>query len=1067
LDRLIRYFAERYLVVQVMVATVVVLGYATATRTPREGMPNVTMPIIQLTATLAGAAARDVETKVTIPIEDAIEEVDGIKSFYTVISDNFSATTIELYEDYDEAQIRAAEQDIRQAVDAINDFPPEMDEEPVIARANPGKFPVLEIALSGPIEAVVRAAKVLERRIRPLDTVARVTLVGLQDPEVRVLVDPERAREHGVTLLEVVRAVERRNVSSTGGMLETDRDRRQVVLWSRYRRPEEVGETVLRFLPGGGAVRVADVARIESGREDTGLLAHTNGEPGISVVIRKRETADILDCVDAVRRVVETTPLPPGVHYALVDDESFETRNRLELMANNGMIGLVLVAIVLFGFLTPAAGIWVMVQIPLVFLGVLAVMPHVGITLNIISLAGFVVVLGMLVDNAVVVAERITVKRQEGLDRLEAAVRGTSEVARPVTAAAVTTVLAFLPMWAIGGLPGKVAWNIPAVVVLALLFALFGAFFILPSHLSGARTGGKEAAKRGFVVRMEARYRRVLGLVLHHRALVVGAALVVFLAIMLGLAPRAGFVMFPQDDSDALYLKVTTPLGTPLEQTEAVAASLERQLPDLIGKDLVAVTARVGHNQTARRFAPDRERGSAENEALISALFRNVGRERTSAEWIQELERTLVVPDSVEVVYEADMIGPVHGLPVTVHVESNDNQVRRGAALEVAEWLRGIDGVSNVEIDERPGTPQLDLNLDYQKLALRGLDAEDVGLTLKAAFFGLVASEHRDLDDTTDIRVMFDPSARRSLDALLETPVRATGGELVRLRDVVKPLDFPGVSTIYHREGRRTATVSASFVPGSPHTALSMAARVEKELVPRFARIRGLHIYNGGEAEDTREVTADLGVAAILAVIGITVVITLMLGSLLESLFVVAVVPFSAAAVVLTFFLHGKPLSLLAMLGAIGLAGVVVNAAIVMVDAIHRQLRMVDADDPHARREAIIDAVVARLRPVLVTSLTTLGGVMPTAYGLGGYDAVVSPMSLALGWGLALSTLVTLLLVPTLYTLAGDLRGLGSRDRVAALLARARRQSPSQLPVRPGNGDPPASGTPAPPPPAS
>lgn len=1040
MDRLIRYFAERHLVVHVIVAAVVVIGYATATRTAREGMPNVSMPMIVVKAILPGAAARDVETKVTIPIEDAIEEVDGIKSFYTVISDNISSTVIELYEDYDEAQIREAEQDVRQAIDAINDFPPEMDEDPVISRMNPGKLPVLEIALSGPIDAVVRAAKLLERRIRPLDTVAQVTLVGLQDPEVRVLVDPDRAREHGVTLLEVVRAVERRNVSSTGGMLETDSDRRQVVLWSRYQRPEEVGETVLRFLPGGGAVRVGDVARIESGREDTGLLAHTNAEPGISVVIRKRETADILDCVDAVRRVAETTPLPPGVQYALVNDESFETRNRLELMANNGMIGVVLVAIVLFAFLTPAAGIWVMAQIPLVFLGVLALMPHVGITVNIISLAGFVVVLGMLVDNAVVVAERITVKRQGGQGRIEAAVEGASEVARPVTAAAVTTVLAFLPMWAIGGLPGKVAWNIPAVVVLALMLALFGAFFILPAHLSGARTGGEAAPKRAFVIRLEARYRRLLGVVLHHRALVLGAALAVFLGIMLGLAPRAGFVMFPQDDSDALHIKVTTPLGTPLEQTEAVVTSLERQLPRLIGKDLVAVTARVGHQETGR-FASDRERGAAENEALISALFHNIGRERTSAEWIQELERTLVVPDAVELVYEAEMIGPVHGLPVTIHVESNDDQVRRGAALEVAEWLRGIEGITNVETDERPGTPQLDLNLDYQKLALRGLDAEDVGLTLKAAFFGLVASEHRDLDDTTEIRVMFDPSARRSIDALLETPVRALGGELVRLRDVVKPVDFPGVSAIYHREGRRTATVSASFVPGSDHTALSMAARVEEELVPRFAGVPELRIYNGGEAEDTREVTADLGVAAILAVIGITVVITLMLGSFLEAFFVVAVVPFSAAAVVLTFFLHGKPLSLLAMMGAIGLAGVVVNASIVMVDSIHRQLRSVDGDGPRARREAIIDAVVARLRPVLVTSLTTLGGVMPTAYGLGGYDAVVSPMSLALGWGLALSTLVTLLLVPTLYTLAGDLRELGGRGfrtRLAVLRKHSR-----------------------------
>ncbi len=1026
MDRLIRYFVERHILVHVMVAVVVLLGYASATRSPREGMPNVELPTVLVRATLAGAAARDIETKITIPLEEAIEEVDGVESFYTVISDNTSVTTVEFYDDFDKQDILEGEQEVRDAIDAVTDFPEEMDEEPIVDRINPGKFPVIEVALSGPLEPVIKTAKQLERELRRLDRVAAVTLVGLQDPEVRILVDPLRARELGVTLLDVVRAIERRNISSTGGLLETEHDRRQVVLWSRFEAPEEVGDTVLRFLSDGGAIHVRDVARIESGREDTGLLAHTNGEPGVSIVVRKREQSDIIDTVDAVRELMERSVLPPGVDYVLVNDESYVTRNRLRLMLNNGLLGAVLVSAILFTFLAPSAAAWVLVGIPVVFLGTLVLLPSMGLTINLISLTGFVVVLGLVVDDAVVVSEKIITKRAQGLEPREASVRGAAEVARPVIASAITTMLAFLPMWAMGGMVGKVAWNLPAVVVLALGISMLESFVILPAHLSSSKSSGR-TAKRAFVLRLEQRYRDLLHTALRQRGWVLLAFAAVFALIMLVIRPQLPFILFPQDDSDALYIKVTTPLGTPLELTEAVVASIERQLPEYIGSDLIAVTARIGHQEVGTF---ERERGAAENEAVISALFTNTRRERTSAEWIQELGRRLVVPYGVELVQEVKVLGPPVGLPVTVHVASNRDEDRRGAALEVADWLRGIEGVTNVEIDERPGTPQIDLNLDYAKLALRGLDAEDVGLTLKAAFYGIEASEHRDLNDTTQLRVLFDPSARRSLTALLETPVRARSGDLVRLRAVVNPVELPAVSRIYHREGLRTATVGASFTPGSPHSALSMADRIERELIPRFASVAGLRVYNGGEAVETRDTTRDLGVVALLAVVSITLVIAVMLGSFLEALFVVAVLPFALAGVVLTFFLHGMPLSLFAMLGAIGLAGVVVNASIVMVDSVHRRLAACRDADPHARREAVIDAVVERLRPILVTTLTTLGGVLPTAYGLGGYDAVVSPMSLALGWGLAFSTSITLFLVPTLYTLAGDLRGALATARV-------------------------------------
>ena len=1045
MERLIRFFVERHLLVHVIVGTVLVLGWLQAVRAPRETFPNVTLPKLFVTGVLPGASARDVETKLTIPIQDAVEALNGVREFNTVVSDATSRTEIDLHENFEAERVREAERDLKVLIDGTPDFPPEMEDDPVIQRMNPKLFPVVQVALFGPSGPVADAAKYLERRLQRLDQVSQVNLIGLQDPEVRIFIDPARAREQSVTLVDVVNAVKRRNVSSTGGMLESERDRRQVVLWSRFDDPRDVASTVIRFQPDGGAVTVGDVARIEVGREDTGLISHTNGKPGVTLVVMKQEDADIVDTVDAVRADVAAAALPQGVDYTLVRDESFMTRNRLQLMLNNGVVGAALVAIVLFVFLTPVAAGWALAGIPVVFLATIALFPVFGFSINIVTLTGLVVVLGMVVDDAVVVSERIVSRRQAGEERHVAAVNGAAEMARPVFASAITTMLAFIPLWGLGGMSGRMTEAMPAVVILALAVSVAESFTVLPAHMSmGVRTA--QTAKRAFMIRWEETYRRLLRSAFRHRPALVTGFFVALITILAVVAPRMRVMLFPQDDSEAAYVKVNMPPGTPIETTEAVVAAIERQIPRIMGDDLTAVMATVGHQDSALEFP--RERGSAENEGIITAMIRPTGRTRTAAEWLEVFERELAIPEGARVVYEPEIMGPPIGQPVTVHIASNEDDVRRGTALEVAKWLRETDGIAHVDLDERPGTPQIDLLLDYERLALRGLAPEDVAQTMQLAFHGAKASEHRDLDDTTDFRVMLDPSARRSLDALLDLPVRSQTGSLVQLRDVVTPIEVPAVSRIYHRDGRRTATVTAGFSPGAPYTALSFAEKMERELLPLYAGQPGLEVTVGGEVVETRKTTGDLGLAAMLAFSGITVVIALMLGSFLEAAFVVAIIPFAIAAVVLTFFIHREPLSMFAMMGSIGLAGVVVNASIVMVDAVHRRVSQVKDGDTEARREAVIDAVVSRLRPIVVTTLTTLGGVLPMAYGIGGYDSVVAPMSLALGWGLAFSTLVTLFLVPTLYTVANDLRVHGWRSAwpLERWAARARRAADLTLP---------------------
>ena len=481
------------------------------------------------------------------------------------------------------------------------------------------------------------------------------------------------------------------------------------------------------------------------------------------------------------------------------------------------------------------------------------------------------------------------------------------------------------------------------------------------------------------------------------------------------------------------------PPGTAIEQTEANVDAIQIPLPEMMGHDLLALTSRIGH-QDANAF--DREYGSAENEGIISAHLRPGSKTRNAAEWIQYVRSHIRVPIGAEIRFEAEVDGPPGLEPISVFILANDDVVRRQAALALAQFLEETPGVVDISVDEKFGMRQIDLNPDPEKLARNGLDQRDLGLTLKAAYYGLLASDIRNLDETTEIRVVFDPASRRTIDALLETPIRNRRGELVLLRDVVNPVEIAALSRILHRNGERAVLISGGLASDGGQTGTTIAERIEREFVPRYAGRTDIRFEVAGEAVESRRATGDLAFVGAAVVMGIGAVIAIMLGSFLEAFFVIAVVPFAAVSVVLTFWLHGMNLSLLPLIGTIGLSGVVVNASIVMVDSVHQALhKLGDGASNDERNHVIIEAFVSRLRPVLVTSLSTFGGVMPTAYGLGGWDAIMSPMSLALGWGLAFSSVVTLFLVPGLYVAANDInRKLASwrRDRPEPVLGIAK-----------------------------
>lgn len=1033
---MIRFFLDRPLLVHVITIAVFAIGLLVISRSQREGFPAVTINSVVITTILPGASPEDVESKITTPIEEAIREVDGVEEYSSTSQDGFSIVSVDLFEDLRPREVEAVERDLQKAIDAIQDFPDELDAPPVLTRFNPAKSPVLEIAVTGPSASVLETIESLRPRIEQLPGVGKVEKVGIGDPEVEVLLDPIRARAQQVTLDEVMAALSRRNVSSTGGRLTSYPQQRQVVLSGEYHDAQEIGDTILRFRgTAGGALLLRDVAQIRETREDIGLRVHSNGEPSVNLVVRKRESADILDTVDSIYALVDGHELPPGVEIHTFNDISQQTRNRLDVVISNGIGGVILVLATLLLFLTARIAFWVAFGMPFALLGAAALLPTIGISINMVSLAGFVLVIGIVVDDAIIIAERVAFYLEAGIEPREAALRGTQEMAIPVIGSSLTTILAFTPLFMLGGIPGKFSWAIPAIVILTLSVSLFECFFCLPSHIvgDGKRTAALGRPKARFLLRLEQMYATTLRRILPFGPLIVVGFFGLFVFTVQFMRTSMPIVLFPQDDAEAFYLKVSAPLGSPIEQTEAAVRVIEQQLPAIVGDDLDGITARVGHQDVLR---PERDRGVADHEGHVSVYLKNE-RQHSAQAWLDRVRQELHVPEDITLIYEAKRVGPPMGRPVQVHVSSHDDALRQRVAHEVRGYLQGLPGVVDLDSDLRPGVRQIDLRLDHRRMALEQVSVETVSRTVKAAFFGIPVTEMLGLDDRVAIRVRFDPAARADLDLLLSTPVRGEDGRLHSLRELVDPVEIDALATYHHRNGVRTTTLTSAIDPASGETANSLAKRIEAELLPRYQALDPqLRVEIGGEATKTDETIGQMPMILGLALVGIVLIVMLLTGSLTQALFVISAVPLGLIGVVWAYAAHQVPISLFALLGVTGLSGVVVNDSIVMVTS----LDQTGTNEPGQQTLAeLMDEVVRvsteRLRPVLLTTLTTVAGVMPTAYGLGGADALLSPMSLALGYGLIFATAITLILVPALYMI----RRKSERRRAAR---RARRATP-------------------------
>jgi multidrug efflux pump subunit AcrB len=1018
MKKFFQFFAERHLLAILITLMIFMLGLNTLRTIRRDMFPEVDFGEMFVNTRYPGASPEDVELNVTNKIEEELKEVTGIKRMTSVSMENISF--IDVIIDPNAKDQEKVKMEVRDAVDRVTDLPEEVTDAPLVTELKTTIFPVIEVGIAGdlPYAQLREIAKALEKKLVNVPGVSSVTKLGYLAREIKVEVSPAAMRRYQVPLREVIAAVQARNIRSTGGSFESYTSEKNLVTLAQFDDPMEVKEVIVRSSFEGPLVRIKDLAVVKDGFEEPRLLSRMNGRAAISFLVNKKETADAIRTVDAVKSLLddERERLPDGVDILTTDDFSRYVRNRFAVVRNNGLIGLTLVLIVLGVFLNFRVAFWVAMGIPVSLLGVIFLLPVFGAYLDSIALAAMIMVIGIIVDDAIIIAENIQKQRERGEPALKAAVEGITDVYGPVLTTILTTFVAFAPLFLMTGLMGKFVFVIPLVISLALFISLIEATVALPSHLilglPGQACEPGRAGSRGWFIRLKEPFRRFIFRILKFRYLVVLLA-VAALAVSIWYASNyMKFSLFPSQMADEFYIFIDLPSGSSLEATSEKIEEIEAMLMELPKEELDSFSTRIGAKEGWYQV------GENENWAVIGANLTPFSeRKRNAGQIVEELRaKTDTLSGYDEIVYYIDAGGPPVGRALTLRVVGADDALRTELADSVVAYMASMGGIKDIERNDKRGKDQVEIKIDYNKLSQLGLTVADLAQNVRIAYDGETVTRVRYGDEDVDFRVMLQEKARTGTRYLSDLLIPNQRGRLIPLGEAAWFQTGPGPSNYYHFDGDRAITITADIVKGQ-----TTSLEATESVVSHFLLDRdwpGMRFEVGGEAEETEESMASLVRAFILALVGIYFILILLFNKLTQPLMVMSAIPFGIAGVIFAFALHGESLGFVAIMGVIGLGGVVVNDSLVLVNHINK----LQAGRPDENiKEVVARGSADRLRAVVLTTLTTVGGVLPLAYGLGGNDAYMAPMCLALAYGLMFATPITLILVPSLYVIRHDI----------------------------------------------
>jgi multidrug efflux pump subunit AcrB len=1020
---LYRFFIERPLLVNLGMLACVLGGMLAMMLMRFETFPSVDLGIVSVTTLRPGSGAEDVELSITVPIEQELLKVDGVEKVVSNSMEGISVITVRMDSDQEDHSTIFA--DIQKAVDrAYSNLPADLPQKPQVEEMSSTKIPVMEIHVTGRVseETLRRVVRQLEDGLRAVEGVGGVEKVGYRKREVRIQLNPDKLQQLGISHGQIIQAVNKRNVRDAGGSLDSFLAEKKVLTVGQFDTPKDVEEVIIHRAGMGNYVRLRDVAQVVLDYQDWQVQARTDGKMSIVLLPRKKVLADGMKTSKAVRAYIKAfqKSAPPGVKLIMVNDISRFTYDMLDTLSGNALMGLILVMFALLMFFGVRMAFWVTVGLPVALCITLILMPFLGLTVNIMTITGLVLMLGMLVDDAVVTGESIARTQEAGAAPQDASAQGATKVAGPVMISALSTVLAFAPVAFLGGLEGKFLWMLPAMALLTLAGSLIESQFMLPAHL--AHGSNKALKSRVWFHRIQGTYDRIIQGLIRRRYLTIVGFMGVFVLIILWGSLAIRFNLYPEVDVDTFFLKVELPEGASFEYTAHKVSELEEMARQVIPPyDLLNITTQVGHHDTDIYGARE---GRNPAWALISVFMKPQGERFTSSnDAIATLRKQVKALNGYKNIQIRPMEdAPVMGKPVELEIIGN-SETRFDLANILVNYLKTREGVTEVWTSYKPGKDVVKLNLDYTALANRGLTVADVTRAVRIAFDGMVINELQTVEEKIEYRLEFHPLDKGKMETLRRLVLINQDGRPILLRSVADFEIQPGTAAIKHYFGERTLTVFADIdrkqVSVGAINADLMAFIEQEGLKQRFSRLR---ILFAGELKQQEEALGNAGIAFIACLLSIFFLMSLLFNSLSQPFLVISVIPFGFMGVIVAFSLQGTEMSMMAFIGILGLAGVLVNDSLVMVHHLNHKKHQKGLGG-FLSVDEIAEGAKQRLRPIVITSVTTVVGLAPGAYGLAGYNPFMAPIFMAMAWGVLFGTFVTLIFLPCLYASEQDLRG--------------------------------------------
>ena len=1034
MQRASEWFARNPVAANLLMAFIVGGGLIGMDRVRGETFPDVALDTLTIEMPYLGAAPEEVEAAVCIRIEEAVQGIEGIEE---IVSTAYEGLCIVVVEVALHADSRSVLDDVKTRVDAIETFPARA-EEPIISEART-QIRVVDIAVSGRADelALRRVAERVRDDLLSLPEITQVQFASVRPYEISIEVSESALRRHGLTFDDVARAVRRSSIDLPGGWVRSEDGEIRLRTVGQAYRGTGFENLVLLARADGTRLHVGDVATVVDGFAETDQFGRLDGEPAVLLSVFRTGGQSDMEISRAVNDYLErkVPTLPEGIRLTKWMNQADALVDRLGLMLRNGIAGLALVFALLAVFLELRLAFWVCLGIPISFLGTFMLMPGLDVTANIVSTFAFIMVLGIVVDDAIIVSENVYRHQRRGRAPLEGAIRGVQEVATPVLFAVLTTVAAFAPLLFVPGLLGEMMRYVPLVVIPCVLFSLVESLNILPAHLAtrsdwqGRWSRFQRVLADGLETVADRVYRPALAASLRWRYLTLAAgASVLVLTVGLVLGGRVAFHFFPAPEADVVYATLTMPPGTPPAVTAAVAQRLEdsaerlrREVIEQAGSDpLRHVLTAIGNQPLGTAPGPLWSRPNETSGHLVQVMLelapageRDVRADPLGRRW---RELTGPIPEAVELGFSASDLLP--GEEVDVQLVGADPVQLRAAVEHVKNGLRGFAGVHDVSDSFEGGPREMRIGIKPAAEAL-GLALEDVGRQVRQAFYGEEAQRIQRGRDDIRVMVRYPADARRSLGDLENMRIRTPDADEIPFGYVAAVETGRGVSTIRRVNRNRAINVTAALdetVTSAGAVYAALAADVMPAVEREHAGVR--YSFEGSQA-DQDAVVGSLQVGFPLALFAIFALLAIPLGSYVQPLIIMSAIPLGFVGAVAGHIVMNEDVTMLSMMGIVALSGVVVNDSLVMVDFINRERR-----GGRSLLAAVQAAGVARLRPILLTSITTFAGLAPLLMEEGAQADFLKPMAISLAFGVLFATAVTLVLVPAAYLILEDLERL-------------------------------------------